>query len=1033
MSTRTIAVLLTADSSSLRAQLLAAAREVDAFDKGVTKAGASISATSQLMAAAAAVGFAAFALGLGASVKAAAEFEAAMRNVNSISGLSEAAFKAQGQAVIDLSRQLPQSATTLAKGLYEIASSGFQGAEGLQVLEQAAIAASAGLTTTQNSAKAITAVLNAYGLAASDAAGVSDVLFQTVNLGVVNFEELTGVIGDTVGAAAAAGVSIEEVGAAVATMTLSGISAAEAGTSLNRVLVELIKPGEELQAVLRTLGYESGLSAVQALGLRGTMELLRTATGGSADAVVALFKEVRGARGAFALMANEGQKYAEVTEGITHASDGAGASQKALNEQMKSLSMEWKVWTNGLTAAAIAGGNLMLPMLSDLLSGTRELAGDALPGLRAALDALRPFFSTVGEIGGDLVDIMGDLGDGAGPVAGALAAIAGSGAVAALTAIAEALSAVTGFAAEHEAILTALAIVYGVRLATAVVLAAAQFAVWRASAIASTVASAGLTMAIRQQATYFGVLGVAIRGVGIAASGLPLTALVVGLTQIANASKNAKASAEDLKKGLSFSDMGTPEGLGQWADAIEARLDEIRKKREQMPDDLGSLGFGSSKQQADIKALEAALLTANKATISFGENVNAVRHATGLSEEAVRELAVRLGVDLTRAFGESEPQRRKLADEAHKAAASLDEMTRNAYGAGAGLTSIGRSVDDIKAASDAVDELAKVAGQSFSKAFDLADRYGKAQADHASALDEAASASDRLSSAQDRLAGAQEGVADGQQRVSDAQDKVVESEERVAELRVSLAERAAEAQARYAERVEESDQAILRAEEDLADRRISLAQSVADAQRKLEEDRLEGQERIKAAEQRIRDVQKRTQDETRERSQRDADQRRLDAAKDPEARRRIQAEIDARKRREEDARSRSDAAKNLKDAQEDLVRVRKEAAETEAKDREALADAQKAQARGIEDAERSLLKARRDGVEVQREGAQLAKQAVEDERSIASAVKDVESARRDVIKAQSDAAKAGGEVGKAQADVAKKVKQKKTKQRTHQK
>src|ERR671918_86576 len=105
-------------------------------------------------------------------------------------------------AVLEMSTRLPQSAQVLAKGLYDIGSSGFYGADALKILEVSAIAASAGMTDTATASKAIVGVLNAYGLEAEDAAHVSDVLFTTVELGVITFEELTRQLGDVLGAAA---------------------------------------------------------------------------------------------------------------------------------------------------------------------------------------------------------------------------------------------------------------------------------------------------------------------------------------------------------------------------------------------------------------------------------------------------------------------------------------------------------------------------------------------------------------------------------------------------------------------------------------------------------------------------------------------------------------------------------------------------------------------------------------------------------------------------------------------------------------
>lgn len=1043
MSARTIAVILTADSSSLRAQLITAGRQVDEFGASIRDAGEEASASSERMEQAAKGGALALAAALAYSVAQAAEFEAAMRNVNSISGLSETAFRAQSQAVLDLSRRLPQSAKTLAEGLYDIASSGFQGADGLEVLQKSAVAASAGLTTTQNAAKAITAVLNAYGEEASQAGAVSDVLFKTVDLGVVNFEELTGVIGDSIGVAAAAGVSIEEVGSAVATMTLSGLSAAEAGTSLNRMLTELLKPGDELKAVLASLGYESGIAAIQTLGLRGTMDLLRQATGGSAESVVALFKEVRGARGAFALMADEGQRYAQVTEGISHASDGAGAAQNALNEQMKSLSAQWKVFVNDLNAGAIAGGTLLLPFLKDVLVGTRELARDALPGLRSGFEALQPFLRNVAEIGGDVVDIAKELVDALGPLGKALLGVAGTGVVASLNATSSALAALTGFLSDHEQIVTAAALAWagfvlvteGAAALAAIpaILDAIAFGLYGAAGAADAAAASLLTLK-----------GAAL-GIGGLAAILGLTAAISGLQK---AQQHADAFYASVVKPF---DLSSYKGL---TDA----LSEIEQKQVDLEANTKTHGglFNAFRGAVElISPMKNSVQDARDALQKLNEeaerlaqvranvfsNLDSVATATGRPREEIERLAQALGVDLTQGFEESGPARQKIID-------NLQSITTNAYGAGAGLsTAFGQSVDDIKAASDAVDELAKKTADAFGKSVDLIGGYARAQdenkravEDLATAQDSASSAADRVQSAQDQAAQAVERVADAQdkaaeaaqhvtdaqnkaveaaQRVTDAEGKVADSEEHLSQLRVDLAERAAEAQQAYQEKVQESDDKILAAEQDLADRRISLAESVAEAQQRLEDDRASSAENVANAEQRLRDVQARNAAEERQAQQRAADQRALDAAKDPAARQRVQAQIDARKAKEEDQQRRTQAAKDTKDAQADIEKARKAADDTERKDREALAKAQLEQAKGIADAEAKVTDARKAGLDVQREGEKLARQQADDERQIADAVKSVESARRDVVKAQDDEVRARDDITRAQKDAAK--------------
>jgi len=129
----------------------------DLGGKALSGVASGISKVAKIAAVAAVGGILALATGLGTAVVKAAAFEKAMLNVNSIAKATPAEFDKMHDAVLAISRDLPQSAETLAQGLYDIASSGFAGAEGITVLQAAAKAASAGLSTTAESARGITA------------------------------------------------------------------------------------------------------------------------------------------------------------------------------------------------------------------------------------------------------------------------------------------------------------------------------------------------------------------------------------------------------------------------------------------------------------------------------------------------------------------------------------------------------------------------------------------------------------------------------------------------------------------------------------------------------------------------------------------------------------------------------------------------------------------------------------------------------------------------------------------------------------
>jgi hypothetical protein len=130
------------------------------FREGLGKANSLLEqySGSALRASGILTGFgAAVAGGIALATKASAEFEAEMRNVNSILKESEPSFRALSEAVLALSGKVGQAPEVLARGLYDIASSGFSGAEGLKVLEASAVAATAGLTDTRSVPKLIRA------------------------------------------------------------------------------------------------------------------------------------------------------------------------------------------------------------------------------------------------------------------------------------------------------------------------------------------------------------------------------------------------------------------------------------------------------------------------------------------------------------------------------------------------------------------------------------------------------------------------------------------------------------------------------------------------------------------------------------------------------------------------------------------------------------------------------------------------------------------------------------------------------------
>lgn len=335
-------------------------------------------------------------------VRNAIELEKHMANVMTISKeINNTNIEQFTNQIVELSTQLPQTADQLAEGLYQVISTGFDGADAMTILRVSARGAAAGLTTTETSARALLGVLKAYGMDASQANDVMDIMFQTVNYGVVSFDELAQQLGDVIPMAAAAGVTFEDISAAVAAVTLAGIPAAESVTALNMLMTRMMKPTKELADMIKGFGYESAAAALQQDGLYVVMEKIRNATGGTADKMVPLLKDIRAVRAALALSAADGENYASVYQGISLEVERAGATQKAYAIQMDTTAGQWSLFRNQATALGIDMARVLLPALQTVGEYLNVLAGaiNDLPGPVKSLMGVLIALSAVALLG----------------------------------------------------------------------------------------------------------------------------------------------------------------------------------------------------------------------------------------------------------------------------------------------------------------------------------------------------------------------------------------------------------------------------------------------------------------------------------------------------------------------------------------------------------------------------------------------------------------------------------------------------------
>jgi TP901 family phage tail tape measure protein len=231
-----------------------------------------------------------------------------------------------------------RSAIDLSRGLYQVLSASIDSAKAMDVLNVAVKASIAGLTSVEVAVDAITTVLNSFGMAAEEAGRVSDIMFQTIKRGKLRFDDLAGALGYVVPIASQAGISFEEVAAAMATLTRSGIRAQKATTGLRQLISGLVAPTEAVIDASMKYGVIINDIALEVLGLEGMMSQLNEATEGSTKKFKELIPNVRALTAGLGLTGDAAEGFSFDLQSMQ---DAMGATERAAAKMQQTIDFQF--------------------------------------------------------------------------------------------------------------------------------------------------------------------------------------------------------------------------------------------------------------------------------------------------------------------------------------------------------------------------------------------------------------------------------------------------------------------------------------------------------------------------------------------------------------------------------------------------------------------------------------------------------------------------------------------------------------------
>jgi TP901 family phage tail tape measure protein len=316
----------------------------------------------------------------------------------------------QVRATIDATRKAWAVGGQEAAGAYFAGVSGGLGDVGSKemadALDNAGQLAVAGQTTIDKSMTLLVRAAQTFKAENLSAAEASDIYVAAANASLLSLDEIAPAFTAAGSAAAAAGVPLAQMTAAMSTLSMS-MELGTASAGLNGIFAELDREGTKLNDTLGQMGHETLGSAMEEFGsFQHVLEAMYQHAGASEVAFKNLFSQTQAGAAAMGLV---GENSAGALATLNDVVEGSGSAACAAQTMTETAAFEiQRAWADLMTD--------MEPVIRDLLPQVLEIVREVMPHVKTVIEAL-----------GKLSDATGGWGIIAlaaiGPVAGTLASL----------------------------------------------------------------------------------------------------------------------------------------------------------------------------------------------------------------------------------------------------------------------------------------------------------------------------------------------------------------------------------------------------------------------------------------------------------------------------------------------------------------------------------------------------------------------------------------------------------------------------------
>jgi TP901 family phage tail tape measure protein len=311
---------------------------------------------------------------LGVSVKKSMDFEAQLDRVGAIADATESELDSLRQSALELGASTSKSATEIAQGQENLAAMGFTAKEIIGAMPGVISAAEASGSDMAQTAEVMASTLNIFGMEASKATDVADILAKTANISAADLTDMQYALKYAGPPAAALGVSLEELSASIGIMTDAGMEGEQAGTSLRSALFSLLEPSVDNAKMMETMGIRITDANNDFVGMSQLIENISTSMEGMTDtqkaANLASLVGKEAVSGMLNLMAAGPDQIDKMTFSLENS---AGASAEAAAKMKDNLKGSLEELSGAAETAQISIGDALAPALRTIAGVVQSL------------------------------------------------------------------------------------------------------------------------------------------------------------------------------------------------------------------------------------------------------------------------------------------------------------------------------------------------------------------------------------------------------------------------------------------------------------------------------------------------------------------------------------------------------------------------------------------------------------------------------------------------------------------------------------